>query len=204
MQLHSVSLQIFRLNGNRSSVEIEPFTYYGVFRAQRDFNSGNQGLGILSTFTNRFFNSEDLRNSINKNAFVAAADGWTFLDSDNTYVLTGWGAVSSVSGSKERMVRLQRSPTHYFQRPDVSYISVDSSATSLTGYSGRLMLNKNRGRWTFNTAVGFISPKFEVNDLGFGSYSDYINAHFFTSYRWNDPTDFYLNCGIKCCVVFKL
>ena len=185
------------LDGIRSSVEIEPLTYYGVLRAQRDFNSGNQGIGILSTFTSRIFNSEDLRNSINKNAFVAAADGWTFLDKDNTYVLTGWGAISSVSGTKERITALQESPTHYFQRPDVSYISVDSSATSLTGYSGRLMINKNRGRWTFNTAVGFISPRFEVNDLGFGSYSDYINGHFFTSYRWNDPTDFYLNCGIN-------
>ncbi|MEO8400012.1 MAG: DUF5916 domain-containing protein, partial [Ignavibacteriaceae bacterium] len=115
----------------------------------------------------------------------------------NTYMLTGWGAVSNVSGSKERMIALQTNPRHYFQRPDVSYISVDSSAASLTGYSGRLMLNKNRGRWVFNTAVGFISPKFEVNDLGFGSYSDYINAHFFTSYRWNEPTDFYQFFGIS-------
>ena len=198
--IHAVTQREFAdisLDGNRSSVEIEPLTYYGVLRAQRDFNSGNQGLGILSTFTTRFFNSDELRNTINKNALVAAADGWTFLDQDNTYVLTGWAAVSNVSGSKERITALQESPTHYFQRPDVSYISVDSSATSLTGYSGRLMLNKNRGRWIINTAVGFISPKFEVNDLGFGSYSDYINGHFFTAYRWNDPTDFYLNCGIN-------
>ena len=41
------------------------------------------------------------------------------------------------------------------------------------------MLNKNRGRWTFNTAVGLITLKFEVNDLGFGAYNDLINAHFF-------------------------
>ena len=184
--IHAVTQREFAdisSNGNRSSIEIEPLTYYGIFRAQRDFNSGDQGLGILSTYTNRLFNNVDLKNSINKSAFVAAADGWTFLDKDNTYVLTGWGAVSSVAGSKERITALQESPTHYFQRPDVSYISVDSSAVSLTGYSGRLMLNKNRGRWIFNTAVGFISPKFEVNDLGFGSYSDYINMHFFTNYR---------------------
>ena len=205
--IHAVTKREFAdisLSGNRSSIETEPLSYYGVFRAQRDFNSGKQGIGILSTFTNRFFNSAELKNSINKNALVAAADGWTFLDEDNTYVLTGWGAVSNVTGSKERMIALQESPIHYFQRPDVSYISVDSSATSLTGYSGRLMLNKNRGRWVFNTAVGFISPKFEVNDLGFGSYSDYINGHFFTSYRWNEPTDFYLNCGIGAATFLSL
>ena len=184
------------LDGKRSQVEIEPLTYYGIIRAQRDFNSGDQGIGFLLTFTNCFFNDQSLRSSINKNAFVFATDGWTFLDDENTYVLTGWAALSNVSGTPERMIELQRSPIHYFQRQDASHISIDSSATSLTGYSGRLMINKNRGRWVFNTAVGFVSPKFEVNDLGFGSYSDIINAHVFTGYRWNDPTDFYYNAGI--------
>ena len=183
--------------GVNSNVEVEPLTYYGVLRLQRDFNSGRQGFGILSTFTNRFFDDRSLSYQINKNAFIAATDGWTFLDPENTYVLTGWAAISNVSGTTERMISLQRSPTHYFQRPDVSYISVDSTATSLTGYSGRLMLNKNRGRLTFNTAVGFISPKFEVNDLGFGSYSDYINAHFYTNYIWNVPTEFYQYFGFN-------
>ena len=204
--IHAVTKREFAdisLNGNQSSVEIEPLTYYGVFRAQRDFNSGKQGLGILSTFTNRFFNSEGLRNSINKSAMVVAGDGWTFLDKENTYVLTGWGAVSNVTGSRDRIIELQESSTHYFQRPDVSYISVDSSATSLTGYGGRLTLNKNRGRWILNTTVGFLSPKFELNDLGFGSYSDYINTHIFTGYRWNEPTDFYLNFGINAATFFS-
>ena len=198
--LHAITQREYAdisLDGNRSSVELEPLTYYGVFRAQRDFNSGRQGIGLLSTFTDRFFKNDGLRNSINQNAFVIGSDGWTFLDEDNTYVLTGWAALSHVTGSEERITQLQRSPTHYFQRPDASYISVDSSATSLTGYSGRLMLNQNRGRWVINSAVGFISPGFEVNDLGYGSYSDYINAHFFTAYRWLEPAAFYQYFGIN-------
>lgn len=185
------------VDGQRSSVELEPLTYYGIFRAQRDFNSGKQGLGLLTTFTDRFFKNDGLNSQINKNAFVVGSDGWTFLDEDNTYVLTGWAAFSNVSGSKERITALQRSPVHYYQRPDASYISVDSSATSLTGYSGRLMLNKNRGRWVVNTAVGLISPGFDVNDLGYGSYSDYINGHFFTAYRWTEPTALYQFAGVN-------
>jgi hypothetical protein len=183
-------------NGNHSSLEVEPLTYYGVFRAQRDFNAGAQGLGLLSTFTNRFFDTPSLQNSINKNAFVVSADGWTFLDNDRTYVLTGWTGFSNVSGTKNRMIALQKSSGHYFQRPDANHIYVDSSATSLTGYAGRLMLNKNRGKFTFNTAIGLMSPKYEVNDLGYGSYSDFINAHFSAVYRWNDPTDIYLRTGV--------
>ncbi|MCP5061023.1 MAG: carbohydrate binding family 9 domain-containing protein [Ignavibacteriae bacterium] len=186
-----------QLDGKKSEAEIEPLTYYGVFRAQKDFNSGNQGLGVLSTFTNRFFDDASLRNDINKDAFVGAADGWTFLDDEKTYVLSGWAGMSRVSGNKDRMIALQTNSRHYFQRPDVDHLGVDSNATSLSGYGGRFMLNKNRGEWTFNTAVGFVSPKFEINDVGFGSYSDKINAHFFTSYRWMEPTDYYQRAGLN-------
>ncbi len=185
------------IDGKRSKAEMEPLTYYGVLRAQRDYNAGHQGLGFLSTFTNRFFNDPTLRNSINKDAIVVATDGWAFLDNERTYVLTGWAGVSRVSGNKNQMIELQKNSRHYFQRPDVTHINIDSSATTLTGYGGRLTLNKNRGRFTFNTALAFMSPKFEVNDLGFGSYSDKMNAHFFASYRWNEPTDFYQNTGIS-------
>lgn len=185
------------LGGQRSSVEIEPSTYYGVFRMQRDFNNGLQGFGILSTFTNRFFSDDNLRNNLSKSALVAGADGWTFLDNDRTYVLTGWVSLSHITGDKERMISLQRGSGHYFQRPDVDYIKVDSSATSLTGYAGRLVLNKNRGRFTINAALGWLSPNYEVNDLGYGSYSDLINMHFAASYRWNEPTSFYQNAGIN-------
>jgi len=185
------------LGGNRSSVEIEPLTYYGVFRAQRDFNRGETGIGILSTVTARMFNDDLMRNYVNKDAIVVAADGWTFLDKDRTYVLTGWAAGSRVSGTAQRMISLQRNSGHYFQRPDVDYLGVDSSATSLSGYAGRFAINKNRGQFSINTAVGFISPKFEVNDLGFGTFSDIINAHIFTSYRWNTPTQYYQNTGIN-------
>ncbi|RPI04595.1 MAG: hypothetical protein EHM64_09450 [Ignavibacteriae bacterium] len=184
-------------NGARSNIEIEPLTYYGVFRAQRDYHSGMQGLGVLSTYTRRVYDDEALRNFTNKDALVAAIDGFTFLDDEKTYVVSGWSAVSNVSGNQTRLTALQRNSGHYFQRPDVGYLGVDSTATSLTGYAGRVMLNKNRGQWIFNTAAGFINPKFEVNDLGSSVYSDVINLHFYTSYRWNTPTKYYQYTGLN-------
>ncbi|MCK9212240.1 MAG: carbohydrate binding family 9 domain-containing protein [Ignavibacteriaceae bacterium] len=185
------------LSGQRSSTEVEPFSYYGVFRIRKDFNEGQQGFGVLSTVTNRFFKDSNLKNNLNKDALVAGADGWTFLDNERTYVLTGWSAISRVSGEQNRMIALQKGSGHYFQRPDAKHLSVDSSATSLTGYAGRLMLNKNRGQFTINAAVGWLSPEFEVNDLGYGSYSDLINMHFAASYSFTQPTKFYQNAGIN-------
>jgi hypothetical protein len=181
--------------GHRSRQEMEPQSYYGVFRAQRDFEKGQQGVGLLATYTNRMFDSPILEDYINSNALVTAVDGWTFFDEERTYVLTGWAGLSNVQGNQNKMIALQRSSGHYFQRPDVSHIKVDSSLTSLTGYAGRLMLNKNRGKWTLNAAIGVIEPKFESNDLGFMSYADVINSHVVTGYRWSDPTEYYRFMG---------
>lgn len=179
------------VGGTHSKSEIEPEAYYGVYRAQRDFNKGGQGIGFLSTYTHRFFSDQVLRDFVDGNALVAAADGWTFLDEDRKYVITGWAGVSNVRGARDRITALQRSSGHYFQRPDVGYISVDTNAESLSGYAGRFMLNKQKGNVILNSSIGFINPGFEVNDLGYNSYSDVINSHIVTGYRWADPTEYY-------------
>jgi hypothetical protein len=181
--------------GYRSRQEVEPQSYYGVFRAQRDFDRGQQGIGVLTTYTDRMFDNPVLQDYINSSALVTAVDGWTFFDQERTYVLTGWAGLSNVHGNKNKMISLQRSSGHYFQRPDAAHIGVDSSMTSMTGYAGRLMLNKNRGKWTLNAAIGAIDPKFESNDLGFMSFADVINAHIVSGYRWSDPTEMYRFAG---------
>ncbi|MFQ5568102.1 MAG: DUF5916 domain-containing protein [Rhodothermales bacterium] len=177
--------------GDRFKAEVEPATYYGIVRAQREFDEGRQALGFMSTTTVRSFTDDRLRDEINSEAFTFGVDGWTFLDRDKTWVITGWLGGTHVRGSTERMIRLQRSSQHYFQRPDFKAASLDSSATSMTGVSGRVMLNKQRGNFTTNAAIGFISPSFDANDLGFQWQTNIINAHVVGSYRWTEPKSFY-------------
>ena len=43
------------LAGKKSSVEVEPLSYYGVFRGQKEFNEGKQAIGFMSTLANRSF-----------------------------------------------------------------------------------------------------------------------------------------------------
>ena len=118
-------------------------------------------------------------------------DGWTFLDESKTWVIAGWTGGSYVAGNEERMINLQQSSRHYFQRPDASHVNVDSSKTSLTGYAGRIVLNKQKGNSFVNSAFGFITPAFDVNDLGFLYRADVINWHVGGGYYWSDPTDIY-------------
>ncbi len=188
-----------QINNEKFESEIEPLTYYGIARAQKDYNAGKQGLGFLATYTNRFFNDEKLRSNINSNAVVGGMDGWTFLDDKKDYVLTGWFSASRVSGTHEKIIQLQRSSLHYYQRPD-SKLSVDSSATSLSGYAGRLFLNKQAGTWWMNASLGVVSPGYNTNDLGYQSRTNILNWHLQYVKVWNTPTELYRNSGVGDCI----
>lgn len=178
-------------NGVQSEVEVEPLTYYGVFRAQNEIDEGRHAIGFMSTVTKRSFKDARLQNEINSGSYTGGIDGWTFLDSSKTWVTTGWIGMSHVTGNETRMIRLQRNSQHYFQRPDAKVNRLDSTATSLTGYAGRFYINKQKGNSFFNSAFGIISPEFDVNDVGFISRADLLNMHIGGGYSWKDPTDYY-------------
>lgn len=184
-------------NGVQSETEVEPLAYYGIFRAQNEFSDGQQGLGFISTVVVRDFKDQRLRDEISKSALTFGIDGWTFLDESKTWVIAGWTGASYVGGNEQRMIDLQNSSRHYFQRPDADHVNVDSLATSLTGYAGRIYLNKQKGNFFVNTAFGFITPSFDVNDVGFLYRADIINWHAGAGYYWSDPNDFfrYLELG---------
>ncbi len=187
----------YSLNGKTYEAEVEPLTYYGILRGQNEFNSGRQGLGFISTVTQRFFKADTLKNEINQGAYTGGVDGWTFLDEDKTWVITGWGGYSYLKGDKQRILEVQESSQHYFQRPDSRTVSVDSNATTLSGYAGRIALNKQRGDSYFNSAIGVISPGFDVSDLGFLWRTNIINMHAVGGYRWRNPTNWYRNASVN-------
>jgi len=177
-------------NGEKFNSEIEPLTFYNVFRGQKEFHEGRQGIGVISTLTKRNFDDPLLRDQLNSESVSLGLDGWTFFDKDKKWVITGWAGMSHVRGSKERMLSLQQSPRHYLQKPGVAHVSVDSSATSMTGFAGRFWINKQKGNWIFNAALGFINPKFDVNDIGFMWRTDLINGHLIGGYKWTKPNKF--------------
>jgi hypothetical protein len=173
--------------GRRFDMTVEPLTYYGVFRGQKEFDAGREGLGFISTVTKRRFDGPYLRDQLNSGSLVMGIDGWTFLDSSKVWVINGWTGTSYVSGNTARMLSLQTSSAHYLQRPDAGHVHVDSGATHLQGFAGRIALNKQKGDFYVNAAFGFIDPNFEVDDLGYMWRTDLVNGHLVLGYRWNEP-----------------
>jgi hypothetical protein len=172
------------IDGTESRSEVEPLAGYGIVRAARDFSSGRHGLGFIATGVERALDDSPLANQVNDQAVVAGVDGWITLDRSRTWVLSGWGATSRVSGTASRITALQQGASHYYQRPDADYVEVDPSATSLAGSYGRLSLNKQSGSVLVNAALGAVTPGFDANDAGFMPRADLINAHVSGGYRW--------------------
>ncbi len=173
--------------GVRASIESEPASHYGVLRAKKEFNSGNQALGFMFTSVNRNLRNDELKEILSKDAFTAGMDGWTYLDKEKLYVLTGAFATSYTHGSKEYLKNLQQVSRRYYQRPDASYATLDTNRTSLEGFYSRIMLNKQSGNFYVNAALGAVSPGFEYNDIGFQSFANRLNGHLVLGYRWFEP-----------------
>lgn len=178
-------------NNRKFDVEVEPSALYNVLRVQKEFNGGKQALGFISTGVIRDFKNRGLEDQFNKSAYTFAVDGWTIFGEDDLWALTGNVGMSHISGNKTRITNVQSNYLHRFQRPDFDARSVDTSATTMQGFSGRVSLNKQKGKWIFHTAFGFIDPDFEINDLGFIWRTNVFNGHVMTGYKWNDPGDYF-------------
>ena len=99
------------------------------------------------------------------------------MDFEHEWANRGWslsGAFAStfVQGSEDAMLLTQRSSARYFQRPDADHLSVDSAATSMSGYYAMVDLNKQSGYVQMKIAMAALSPGYEVNDMGFQTETD--------------------------------
>ena len=190
-------------NGIESKELVEPSTFYNVLRAQKEFNDGKQGIGFMGTSVTRYLDgisllstddcNYNMEDRLSNKAATFGLDGWTFLGENNDWSIGAWLGATQVSGTKQRILNLQRSSGHYFQRPDAEHIEIDENLTKLSGYAGRIKLNKETGSVIVNASLGVISPGFEANDLGYQGRTDIINKHLGLGYNWNKPTKHYRN-----------
>ncbi len=168
---------------------IEPRTNYFVGRLQQDFRDGASGIGVMVTSVRRTldpFSAPYLRND-------AMAGGIDFRNQflNRRYSVSGYVAASRVAGSAKAIAATQQSFVHDYQRPDDN-LAYDSTRTSLGGTSAQLSLNKIGGGITrFNVGYQWLSPGFEINDVGFLSQANAQNQYAWFAFMFNNPTRVY-------------
>ena len=183
--------------GVREEFLVEPRTHFGVFSVGKDFNEGRTEVRGLTSLMTRSLPGDGAFDWLPSSAYnggVRFEHQW----SDRTWALFGFLAGSHVRGSEQAMERIQRSSTHYLQRPDATRFSVDPTATSLSGRDWRLQLEKRNGQhWTGAVWVAEVSKAFEVSDVGFSNNAERIDGGFRVGYREIQPGSLFRNYNIS-------
>jgi hypothetical protein len=190
--------------GHRSYQAVEPLTNYLAARVQKDFREGNTILGGMITMVNRDMNEiplagDETRNLINRIPGSAFAGGLDFTQyfREKTYMFNVNASFSRIAGTELSMVRAQRSSARYFQRPG-SYISLDSSRTSLSGSGGRILFMKSgNGHWSYMAGLLWKTPGLELNDMGYLREADQLMSMLWVQYRLWEPKSFYRSMNIN-------
>lgn len=166
-------------NGRTEEFTVEPRAEFGVFRVRRDFRNGASQFGGVGSLMHRALPGDGAFDYLTSEAFSGGVDfehNWGGTRSRD-WAVYGYLVGSRVQGGTEALIRLQRSSNHYFQRPDATSLSVDSTATSMNGYNWRLQFAKRDGSpWSGGVWFAEISPGFEVNDLGFSRSSERLDG----------------------------
>lgn len=170
-------------------VPVEPFTNYAVGRLQKDFNQGNTWLGGMLTAVNRNLENDEL-SFLHKSAYAGGIDFVHKWDNRNwSFETSVYG--SRVAGSEEAILHTQQAWTRLFQRPDASYLGVDSTRTSLSGFGGKILLGEYGGNVRFMNGITWKSPGLELNDVGYLREADNILQVFWIQYRILNPVSIF-------------
>lgn len=65
------------------------------------------------------------------------------------------------------------------------------------GYSHNLSFRKTSGRFNFNIGQELTNEKFNSNDLGYFTFTNYIDHFAWAGYRWIKPTSWYNNLRVN-------
>lgn len=171
--------------GEQSKSIVEPLTNFFVGRFRQDLNEGNTVIGGVLTSVKRDLNDPSL-DFLHRSATTGGVD-FIHRWNNRSWALTGKAIFSQVAGSREAILATQTAFEHFFQRPDARHLKVDSTANSLAGTGGSLMLAKYGGKWVFQGGVTWRSPQLELNDIGFMVNTDEINHFFWGARRWVEP-----------------
>ncbi len=173
--------------GRDERMAVEPLSSYVVARARRELNGGRSLIGGTITGVKRQLNDDLLRQNFRSSALAGGMD-FRHEWANRSWAVRGDAEFSRIAGSAASILAVERASNHYFQRPDATHLDLDSTATSLFGYSMNAELTKQAGEhWRGSLEGALTSPGYEVNDLGFSYRTDRRDAEASITYLENKP-----------------
>ena len=172
--------------GSTSKYAAEPFSNYFIARARQDLNQGNTVIGGMFTSVLRKLDVAQFKNNLPSEAYTGGFDvlhNWK----NRKYFVDAKSFFSNLSGSSEAIAKLQQSPIHLYQRTDAAHLTVDETATHLSGWGGELSGGKQSGKFRATGNLSWRSEGLDLNDVGYLREADIITQRLILKYLVNEP-----------------
>ncbi len=171
---------------------VSPYTNYFVGRIKKEYNKANTVLGGMITSSNKIIHDAYLKGQLYASSFTGGLDFSHYLK-NRTYFIVAKTLFSNINGSKDAISALETENVHRFQRPDATYLSLDTSITAMTGTAGMLSFAKRAGKLRFDINSSWMSPNLDLNDIGYLRQADLINEGTSLSYVSTVPGGIFRN-----------
>jgi hypothetical protein len=172
---------------------------YGVARVSQELGSSGSSVGVLVGAVVRDLEGNDpLAELSSRHALVFASDGrLRFRGGEYEWTWTVVG--SYVAGEAAAIERIQRSSSHYLQRPDRDpKLRLDPTRESLGGWSIQTNFNRASGRhWLFGATAKIDSPLYESNDIANLTGADGIQPSWNVTYRETQPGSVFRSYSVR-------
>jgi hypothetical protein len=178
---------------NRSTLaigetQVAARTAYASARIEQQFGADQSTFSGMATAVHRNLDPAGaLAQLLARNAFTVEGDA-TLRFKGGEYDLTPHASATIVQGEAAAIDRVQRSSSHYTQRPDLDYATYDPTRRSLPGYDAGIVFRRTGGAhwlWTFSHQMQ--SPHWETNDIGRLTANDSLTANLDIRYRQTAP-----------------
>jgi hypothetical protein len=179
------------------AVRVAPRAYHGIGRVRQEFGTLGSAVGVLVNALHRDLPADDpLAGLLSRNAVAYAGDTLLrFKGGEYEYRLSAGG--SFVSGAAPAIARIQRSSSHYLQRPDHTK-PFDPDRTSLSGWSFLSNFDRTGGRhWLWGGSIRMESLYFETNDVATLTAADGVLINTNIRYRETQPSRVFRSYSIN-------
>jgi hypothetical protein len=174
------------INGRRTELAVSPLTLWGATRVEHQVSAASV-VGFTGTLVERALGGTGLDQLLNQSAGYALLDAILRTD-DGEWELFPWIGGSGVFGTAGSITTIEETSTHYYQRPDQTYLHLDTTAHGLLGWNGGAYVTKRSGKYNGNVGIGIESPGFELNDIGVLHEADGIDLQTELDRNVTEPT----------------
>lgn len=165
-----------------SSAASEGLAGWGVARVTHELGRSYVGATLAGVGRALDGPAADLRP---RASLVGGVDGVARWD-DGGWELSGYAGGSGLWGEATAIAAVQRSSTHYFQRPDADHKQLDPTRTALAGWHGGARLERRAGSMRGDLGLDLESPGYDANGTGLLREADEVAVPI--GLGWHDTT----------------